>query len=125
MILKSITIEDLKPCSQYLVYLINGQLVRGWTDGQLPSDLFYFGRTKQLILRSDIKRVYKLNDVKESILWHVKLTWANKGQTGKQDDIVQANNAVEALHKAWTIEDPRDLRTVDIKWLTPTECIVT
>lgn len=58
------------------------------------------------------------------ILWRVKATWANKGREGSIDSIVQAPDAVQALQRAWRVEDDADLRDVSIEWLTPVSCVV-
>jgi len=36
---------------------------------------------------------------------------------------VIARDAVEAIKRAWDIEDNTDLRTVSAEWLCPVECV--
>ena len=57
------------------------------------------------------------------IVFRVKLTWANSGRLGETDEVVFAKDAAEAIRIVWEGEDPVDLRTVDVEWLCPVECI--
>jgi hypothetical protein len=58
------------------------------------------------------------------MLWHVKMTWAHRGRTGKQSSIVAAETAIQAVQVAWESEDDRDLRAVSVEWLAPVECVL-
>ena len=57
------------------------------------------------------------------VLFRVRGTWARNGRLGKIDDVVIARDAVEAIKRAWDIEDNTDLRTVSAEWLCPVECV--
>jgi len=57
-------------------------------------------------------------------LFRVKTTWANKGRIGSTDCVVVAPDAVTALTREWgKIENPDQLRTVEIEWLCPVDCV--
>jgi len=57
------------------------------------------------------------------VVFRVKLTWANSGRLGETDKVVFAKDAAEAIRITWEGEDPVDLRTVEVEWLCPVECI--
>ena len=57
------------------------------------------------------------------ILWEVTATWAHEGREGKTDSIVCAADAITALQMFWEVENPKDLRDVTIRWLTPVDCV--
>jgi hypothetical protein len=57
------------------------------------------------------------------ILWRVNVTWANRGKVGETETIVAATDAITALQIAWNSEDDGDLRTVEVEWLSPVECV--
>ena len=71
--------------------------------------------------REVIEEMAKLSGL---ILWRVKIGWANKGQKGVVNQIVKARTAVEAVQLAWSCEDDRDIRTVEVEWLGPVESVI-
>ena len=58
------------------------------------------------------------------VLFRVTCEWANKGREGKTNNIIIAKDAIEAVIKAWEVENDKDLRKVCIEWLCPVESIV-
>jgi hypothetical protein len=56
------------------------------------------------------------------VLFRVIIEWASDGRTGIKDDIVIAIDAIEAIKRAWEGEDNKQIRTVEVEWLTPVEC---
>ena len=58
------------------------------------------------------------------VLFRIRATWANRGREGSEDRIVMADNAIDALVAFWKVEDPRDLRDVQIEWLTPVDSVI-
>ena len=58
------------------------------------------------------------------VLFRVTGTWAHKGRTGDIDYVVLANNAIEAIRRAWDLEDNSDLRTIHAEWMCPVESVL-
>ena len=64
-----------------------------------------------------------LTELSGLILFRVTGTWANRGREGDIDEVVIARDAIEAMQRAWTVEDNRDLRTIESEWICPVESV--
>ncbi len=58
------------------------------------------------------------------VLFRVKIEWSDNGRTGSTSHIVEAMDAVQAINRAWCVEDARHIRDVSVEWLTPIECVL-
>ena len=65
-----------------------------------------------------------MQTMRSEAVFRVVIKWANKGRHGTENQVVIADDAIEAIQLAWNPEDPRDIRSVSCEWLSPIDCVV-